>query len=184
MLAFKTPCCAACAAIFLALLLGACPQARAKSQEPAVTPAAAESDPALVPAPEVKPNDSVFAQPPELDRDVRFWIRVYTEVTTEQGLLHDDWNLGIVYEVLRFDAGASPRERERVVTAAKARYASLLRRFAAGDTENLTAHEQRILHAFGPAASPAVFRDSIDRIRFQLGQADRFPRGVTARPVF
>ena len=184
MLAFKTPCCAACAAIFLALLLGACPQARAKSQEPAVTPAAAEADPALVPAPEVKPNDSVFAQPPELDRDVRFWIRVYTEVTTEQGLLHDDWNLGIVYEVLRFDAGASPRERERVVTAAKARYASLLRRFAAGDTENLTAHEQRILHAFGPAASPAVFRDSIDRIRFQLGQADRFHEGLQRAQSF
>ncbi len=33
-----------------------------------------------------------FAHPPELEPDVRFWIRVYTEVTTDQGLLHDDWN--------------------------------------------------------------------------------------------
>ena len=56
-----------------------------------------------------------FAHPPELEPDVRFWIRVYTEVTTDQGLLHDDRNLGLVYEVLRFDLAASPAQRERRV---------------------------------------------------------------------
>jgi hypothetical protein len=59
-----------------------------------------------------------FVHPPELERDVRFWIRVYTEVTTDGGLLHDDWNLGLVYEVLRFDPGSSPSQRERRVTEA------------------------------------------------------------------
>src|SRR5258708_2966015 len=73
-----------------------------------------------------------FVHRPQLERDVRFWIRVYTEVTTDQGLLHDDWNLGLVYEVLRFDPAASPAQRERRVAEAKARYASLLKRFAAG----------------------------------------------------
>jgi membrane-bound lytic murein transglycosylase D len=119
-----------------------------------------------------------FAHPPELEPDVRFWIRVYTEVTTDQGLLHDDWNLGLVYEVLRFDPADSPRQRERIVAQAKAHYAELLRRFAAGDTDNLTAHEKRILHAFGEKTTPAQFRDAIDRIRFQLGQADRFHEGL------
>jgi membrane-bound lytic murein transglycosylase D len=119
-----------------------------------------------------------FAHPPELEPDVRFWIRVYTEVTTDQGLLHDDWNLGLVYEVLRFDPADSPRQRERAVAQAKARYAELLRRFAAGATTDLTAHERRILHAFGEKPTPAQFRDAIDRIRFQLGQADRFHEGL------
>jgi len=119
-----------------------------------------------------------FAHPPELEPDVRFWIRVYTEVTTDQGLLHDDWNLGLVYEVLRFDPADSPRQRERIVAQAKAHYAELLRRFAAGATDNLTAHETRILHAFGEKTTPAQFRDAIDRIRFQLGQADRFHEGL------
>jgi membrane-bound lytic murein transglycosylase D len=123
-------------------------------------------------------TDEPFAHPPELEPDIRFWIRVYTEVTTEQGLLHDDWYLGLVYEVLRFDAAASPRQRERTVEQAKARYAALLRRFAAGDTENLTAHEQRILHAFGEKPTAEQFRDAIARIRFQLGQADRFHEGL------
>ena len=119
-----------------------------------------------------------FIPPPELEKDVRFWIRVYTEVTTDQGLLHDDWYLGLVYEVLRFDPGTSPAYRERRVTEAKARYAGLLRRFAAGSTDNLSAHELRILHAFGDKATPRDFRDAIERIRFQLGQADRFHEGL------
>jgi len=119
-----------------------------------------------------------FAHPAELEQDVRFWIRVYTEVTTNQGLIHDDWNLGLVYEVLRFDADASPSQRERRVAEAKARYSALLRRFAAGSTENLSAHEQRILHAFGAKATATDFRDAIERIRFQLGQADRFHEGL------
>jgi membrane-bound lytic murein transglycosylase D len=125
-----------------------------------------------------------FVHPPALERDVRFWIRVYTEVTTDQGLLHDDWNLGLVYEVLRFDSAVSPAQRERKVAQAKAHYAELLRRFAAGDTENLTAHERRILHAFGENASPRDFRDAIERIRFQLGQADRFHQGLIRAAVW
>src|SRR3979490_1032979 len=109
------------------------------------------------------------AHPPAREKDVRFWIRVYTEVTTDQGLLHDDWNLGLVYEVLRFDPAASPKQRERHVAEAKARYASLLRRFGAGATDDLTLHERRILHAFGSNATARDFRDAIERIRFQLG---------------
>jgi membrane-bound lytic murein transglycosylase D len=119
-----------------------------------------------------------FVHPPDLERDVRFWIRVYTEVTTDQGLLHDDRNLGLVYEVLRFDPATSPSQRERRVTEAKARYAALLRRFAAGATDDLTGHERRILHAFGEGATPAEFIDATGRMRFQLGQADRFHEGL------
>jgi membrane-bound lytic murein transglycosylase D len=119
-----------------------------------------------------------FVHPPELESDVRFWIRVYTEVTTDQGLLHDDWNLNLVYEVLRFDPASPPAQRERRVAEAKARYAALLRRFAAGATADLTAHERRILHAFGEKPAPRDFLDAIERIRFQLGQADRFHEGL------
>ena len=125
-----------------------------------------------------------FTPPAALEKDVRFWIRVYTEVTTDQGLLHDDWNLGLVYEVLRFDPADSPAHRQKRVEEAKTRYAALLKRFAAGATDDLTAHEQRILRAFGPNATPRDFRDAIDRIRFQLGQADRFHEGLIRAAVW
>ena len=119
-----------------------------------------------------------FPRPAELEPDVRFWIRVYTEVTTDGGLLHDSWNLNLVYEVLRFEPDMPQAARDRQIAAAKTRYAALLRRFAAGDTDNLTPHERRILHAFGKTPTPAEFTDAISRIRFQLGQADRFHAGL------
>jgi membrane-bound lytic murein transglycosylase D len=121
---------------------------------------------------------SVFERPPELERDVQFWIRVYTEVGTDQGLLHDDWNLGVVYEVLSFDHDLAPRQRATIIDGKKKHYRELLGRFAAGDTLNLSEDEQRILAAFGEHASAPVFKAAMDGVRFQLGQANRFREGL------
>lgn len=134
--------------------------------------------PALLTLPAAADEPDPFAHPPALEPDIRFWIRVYTEVPTDQGLIHDDWNLKLVYEVLRFDPASSPAQRERRVSEAKLHYAALLRRFAAGATADLTPHEKRILDAFGEKPRPQDFLDAIDRIRFQLGQADRFHEGL------
>jgi len=134
--------------------------------------------PALLGLPAAADEPDPFAHPPALEPDIRFWVRVYTEVTTDQGLLHDDWNLKLVYEVLRFDPASSPSQRERRVAEAKAHYSALLRRFAAGATTDLTPHEKRILDAFGDNPKPQDFLDAIERIRFQLGQADRFHEGL------
>src|SRR5260221_9370349 len=114
-----------------------------------------------------------FVHPPTLERDVRFWIRVYTEVTTDQGLLHDDWNLGLVYEVLRFDPAASPAQRERRVAEAKARYASLLRRFAAGAIEEITKPEESHLPALGEKATPGDFCRGNGGVHLRLRDGER-----------
>ncbi len=89
-----------------------------------------------------------------------------------------------MYEALRFDPAWSPAQRERRVNEAKARYAALLRKFAAGATDDLTPHEMRILHAFGDNATAADYRDAAERIRFQLGQADRFREGLIRAAVW
>ena len=36
-------------------------------------------------------------QPPELEPDIRFWMRVYSQISTNEGFIHDQWNLGVVY---------------------------------------------------------------------------------------
>src|SRR5437868_11269795 len=58
-----------------------------------------------------RPESTVMPRPAGLERDVRFWIRVYTQVDTNGGFLHDQYNLGVVYETLHFDANTSPRQR-------------------------------------------------------------------------
>src|SRR6516164_583635 len=59
--------------------------------------------------------DNAFPRPAALERDVEFWIRVYSEINTNSGFLHDENNLNVVYETLQFSPTASPRERERLV---------------------------------------------------------------------
>jgi membrane-bound lytic murein transglycosylase D len=47
-------------------------------------------------------------RPEGIQQDVNFWVRVYTEVTTNEGFLHDERNLGVIYDTVKFGAGQSP----------------------------------------------------------------------------
>ena len=117
-------------------------------------------------------------RPPELERDVQFWVRVYTEVDTNGGFIHDEHNLGVVYEKLHFAPSTSPRERERVVDQAKAKYSAALRRIAAANGGPLSEDDQHILDMWGSEGTPSRLLDATDEIRFQLGQSDRFRAGL------
>ncbi len=122
--------------------------------------------------------ETVMPRPPELERDVQFWIRVYTEVDTNGGFLHDQYNLAVVYETLHFSPNASPRDRERIVDQARNRYAAALRRIAAAKDGPLSDDDQRIKDMWGAQTPPSRLLDAIEDIRFQLGQADRFRAGL------
>ena len=41
-----------------------------------------------------------FPHPTELQPDVDFWVRVYTEIETSSGFVHDADNLAVVYDTL------------------------------------------------------------------------------------
>src|SRR3954470_23309100 len=69
-------------------------------------------------------------RPEGIQQNVNFWVRVYTEVTTNEGLLHDERNLGVVYDTLKFGAGTSPRDRQRLVDDRRDRYIAALRRIS------------------------------------------------------
>ena len=54
-------------------------------------------------------------RPAELQADVDFWIRVYSQVTTNEGFLHDERDLSVIYETLRFAPNSLPKQRAAVV---------------------------------------------------------------------
>jgi membrane-bound lytic murein transglycosylase D len=116
-------------------------------------------------------------RPPELERDVQFWIRVYSQIDTNSGFLHDQYNLGIVYDTLHFPPNTAPADRQRVVDEARERYAAALKRIATGETP-LSPEDQRIKELWGAEGTPEQLQAAADDIRFQLGQADRFRRGL------
>ncbi|HYX74993.1 MAG TPA: transglycosylase SLT domain-containing protein [Steroidobacteraceae bacterium] len=122
--------------------------------------------------------DDPMPRPPQLERDVQFWIRVYTQIDTNAGFLHDQSNLGIVYETLHFAPDSPPSERQRLVDQARERVASALRRIAGSGDAPLSAEDQRIHDLWGGEGTPARLRAAVDDIRFQLGQSDRFRSGL------
>ena len=122
-------------------------------------------------------DDDLIPRPAALERDVQFWVRVYTEVNTDSGFLHDERNLAVVYETLRFAPNTPSRERQPVVDGKRDYYMAALRRIAAG-AEPLSAEDQRIRNLWGPDVTPGELIDATQFIRFQLGQADRFRAGL------
>src|SRR5688500_7957715 len=83
-----------------------------------------------------------FERPQELERDIAFWRRVYTEVSTQGGFIHDPERLDVVYEVIEFPAGVSARQRSKLIDDTKRKYTKILERLASG-AENLTEEESR-----------------------------------------
>ncbi|MBS0380478.1 MAG: transglycosylase SLT domain-containing protein [Proteobacteria bacterium] len=122
--------------------------------------------------------DNPMPRPPELERDVQFWVRVYSQLDTNSGVLHDQYNLAIVYQTLHFDADTPPRERQRQVDSAREAIAAALKRIADAGDAQLSPEDQHVRELWGADATPARLREAIDDIRFQLGQADRFRAGL------
>src|ERR1700686_3555195 len=123
-------------------------------------------------------QDNPMPRPPQLERDVQFWIRVYTQIDTNAGFLHDQYNLGVVYDTLHFAPNTTPAERERQVEQARERYGAALHRIADAADAPLSDEDQRIRDLWGAESTPARLRSATDDIRFQLGQADRFRAGL------
>ena len=119
-----------------------------------------------------------FPRPPQLEPDVAFWQRVYSKVTTQGGLLHDDRFLDVVYEEFAFAPGLSARERADLVDTSRAHYEQMLKHLASRPDTPLTVDEQRVLKLFPPNVSSAALTEAAEHVRFQLGQADRFREGL------
>jgi membrane-bound lytic murein transglycosylase D len=122
-------------------------------------------------------SDPALPYPPQLRRDVNFWVKVYTRIDTNSGYLHDQYDLAVIYGTLHFAPDSSPWARQRLVNRARDRYIAELRRIALA-TGPLTPEEMRIKALWGARATPARLLRATHDIRFQLGQSNRFEAGL------
>ena len=123
-------------------------------------------------------NSDTLPRPPGLAEDVHFWIRVYSEITTGSGLIHDSRNLGVVYEVVKIPSGLSRRAKERWTDSVKTRYRKILATLSKGKRSGLSAEETRVLSLWPSGVSNSELRAAKSRLRFQLGQSDKFRAGI------
>lgn len=135
-------------------------------------------------------SEDAFATPKGLEKNVAFWLDVYTRLTTDQGVLHDSENIDLIFATFDFshiaaradlDAFQKERQRRRLVKEGKERVKEKLRRLSKlKDTSELSSDDKRIWDFFQTRGGPKemLAAASEKRLRFQLGQRDRIIQGI------
>lgn len=116
---------------------------------------------------------AALPRPAALEPAVRFWGRVFSEVDTRSGFLHDDRRLDVVYGTLRWSGDLDRAQRQALVEPQRLAIQNILLRLADGSADTSDPQVRRV-RALWQGASPTQLREAAGRVRFQLGQADRF----------
>ena len=120
----------------------------------------------------------LFPLPPELQPDVDFWVSIFSQYSVDEGVLHDNRNLAVVYERLDMPEKTSRRERNRRVDKKRKQIQAVLRTLASGKRDNLSAEEARILSLWPDDVSNETLSAAVTRVRYQHGLSDRFRDGL------
>jgi membrane-bound lytic murein transglycosylase D len=119
-----------------------------------------------------------FDRPSGLEPDIGFWRTVFAEISTRQALVHDNRNLGIVYEVITMPDNSGPRRQRKISENARDKYRRILKTLAGGKRNGLTSEESRVLALWPAGTTNAELRDASQQVRFQQGLSDRFRAGL------
>ena len=115
-------------------------------------------------------DPTLFPRPSELESAISFWVRVYTEVDTQSGFLHDSQHLDVIYTDLRLN--------RRAIEARRSQIQEDLRVLATGERSQLTDSQSEILALWPIDVSNQTLRAAASNVRWQLGQSDRFLGGL------
>lgn len=107
---------------------------------------------------------------------VDFWKKVYTEISTTEGFLHDEDDLSIVYEKISIQ-GLSDKERKKKVKEEKKRWAEVILSVIRKEDLNYSPDEQKILKRIENFPKNRLIELSRG-IRFQSGLSDRYFQGL------
>ena len=124
-------------------------------------------------------NTVHFPLYPLIEANVRFWQDVYGKYHSRQGILHDKDDLTIVYgiiDLVDWNTPGAARINKNLIKLARHRYKNILNTLGRGKKPR-TQEEKRIASLFKQKKHTG-FLKARDNIRLQIGQKDRFLRGV------
>lgn len=131
-----------------------------------------------------------FAPPKKMDSAVKFWISIYTEYQSHQGVLHDIDNLNVVYEKIDFDfidsnsgltESQKAKARENLLEERKKQIVASLKKLSNGTPEeDLSDFDKNLRKLWENQGGVCAIKQAavIDRVRFQLGQSDRMKEAI------
>jgi membrane-bound lytic murein transglycosylase D len=119
----------------------------------------------------------IFVVPDVLKDNVAFWKQIYTEVSLSEGLIHDrDYPL-VVYKRIKLEerpGGSASRYSE----SRKSHIADCIRNLETRPESTWTDEERSYLAIFKQHAPEGALAGASERVRFQLGQKERFRQGL------
>ncbi len=124
-----------------------------------------------------------FPLPRVLEPNVQFWTQIYSHYSVDEVVLHDRDDLGVIYEVLKFDSSSvkSTQERWQIVRETRKKYQTLLNRLArvsSIDIGTLNPEERRVYELWQHVSTPHRFRAAARNIRAQKGLKEQFRSGL------
>lgn len=93
-------------------------------------------------------HDEAFAIPKGMEKQVQFWVDIYTKYSTNQGVIHDAENVETVYEVVDLTGLVGERAQQKKIDEVK------------------------------KVIGLKLSQEERDRLRFQLGQKDRMQDAI------
>lgn len=115
-----------------------------------------------------------------LKKNVEFWVKVYTQYTTEQGLIHDAKYIDHIFEVLDLKTISGKPSKAAQKSKKKWKEVLLSLHRKQNSPEKFTPEEKKIFDLYQDIHEPNKFLNAAHRkrLRFQLGQKDRFLDGI------
>jgi membrane-bound lytic murein transglycosylase D len=133
-------------------------------------------------------GSQAFPRPEVLQPNISFWRDVFAAYSEHQVVVHDDWYLDKVYEVLDFrdwtDAQGRlsldlVRAKEQRIQETKEGYRYVLRRLHEGArASELGARGRRVAGLFANVSGRDKYLQAAERIRSQSGLRERFSAGL------
>jgi len=131
-------------------------------------------------------NEKLFPLPKVLEPNVEFWKNIYAKYSEREVVVHDSWQMDLIYEVVNLDslfqgASVSSRIEWKKIDQIKKKYSSILlglARHGKIDVSKLRGEEKRIALLFPPDATSKDLRAAAKRIRGQSGLRERFRLGL------
>lgn len=127
-----------------------------------------------------------------LKPNVLFWINVYAKYTEREVIIHDSWDLDIVYEVVNLDklfpgVKVSSRIEWKKIEQIKKEYQNILRRLSKKSNvkiESLKGKELRIAKLYGKRFNSKRLRAGVRYVRGQTGLKYRFKKGLQRSGIY
>ncbi|MCZ6473608.1 MAG: LysM peptidoglycan-binding domain-containing protein [SAR324 cluster bacterium] len=166
----------------------AAPQSK-REEDAASSPVMGKSEQQARAAPETgsSPNGIADREAPKnhfpsssiIDSQKSFWIKIFTQYNSNQGLIHDKSLTLPIYEAVNLE-DRSRRAQKRYLKKRKRAVAQQLRSLAKElkSGETLTEQARRLLKLLPEGINPKKVRELARNVRFQRGLADRFREGL------